>query len=232
MATITDIQEIRITNIQDPEIQDLVKKLQQDLKNTTDTELQEDGQQEDIDQIYDMVKSLAPTAITKQAASPCLEAPQTSSKEKDEPKTDKKKDSNNTKKKTKKTKKKERPKSKPKVKVNPNSDDRKAEREKLNKKAQHCKLMLRKHYEEMRKLEDPKSKPTRYQKIKNLFASIGNQIPDKLKNNLEVQQETEKILLRAHRQIIDAFGMSKLKAQKDQQAIKEKYDQIAQRLSK
>lgn len=232
MTTIKEILQIDPSKIDDQEIQVLVKKFQEDIKDAADEELKEDDLQETIDEVYDMVKQLSPEAIAAEMANPCQdpeEAPTEIEKpKKNSSKKDRSKKERNTKKPSKSSKKKNQSKATPKM----TRDEFLKEKVTLNKKAQHCKLMLKKHYAQLRELQGSSPKPTRYQKIKSHFVAIGNLIPDKLKNNLEVQQETEKILLRTHRHIIDAFGMNKLKAQKDREAIKEKYERIEEKLSK
>ena len=71
----------------------------------------------------------------------------------------------------------------------------------------------------------PKRK-TRYTKLKEKLLAVISLIPDNLKNDMKVQQETEKILLATHRDLIKAWGMNKVTGKATEKAIKEKFEEM------
>ena len=77
----------------------------------------------------------------------------------------------------------------------------------------------------------PKQK-TRYTKLKEKLLAVIVLIPDKLKNDLKTQQQTEKILLATHRDLIKAWGMNKVSAKAGENAIKERFDQLEEKITK
>ncbi|WP_010180387.1 hypothetical protein [Aquimarina agarilytica] len=89
-----------------------------------------------------------------------------------------------------------------------------------------CRAKIRAYNDEKRKGKPQKPKPTRHAKIKGHFISIANLIPPTLKENKEVQKEARKILLRAHRNIMNTFKMSDLRIEKGQEQIKEKFEKV------
>ena len=99
----------------------------------------------------------------------------------------------------------------------------------LSKDIKACRLKIKAFNEERRKNEPKKRPPTRYEKIKKHFISIANLIPPAHKENLKVQKQAEKVLLRAHRDIINAYRMNSLKAAQGEKAIKQKYDQLEEK---
>jgi len=100
----------------------------------------------------------------------------------------------------------------------------------LQKEIEQCRSKIRKYNEDRRKDQPKKPKPTRYDKIKSHLIAIGNLIPEKLEDDLRVQQETRRILLRTHRQIMDNYQMSTLKARKDHDAMKERFESKEEKL--
>ena len=69
----------------------------------------------------------------------------------------------------------------------------------------------------------------RHTKIKGHFISIANLIPTKLKENVAVQKEAERVLLRAHRGIMNAYKMNTVTTEKGLDAIKEKFDKMEEK---
>ena len=72
----------------------------------------------------------------------------------------------------------------------------------------------------------------RHTKIKNHFIAIANLIPPAHKDNVKMQKEAEKILLRAHRGIMNTYGINFVRAEAGEKAIKEKYDKMEEKATK
>lgn len=220
MATIQDLQKIDLTKVKNEQLLKWTKDLINDYNTASDKQKMEQIAKQSIDKVFGFIKQTSPDALVSEDENPCEEE-LAKAKKKTKIKTKKtspgKRSEKNTSPKTKKTLPLEITKKKIAV---------------IDMEIKQCRLKIRKYNEAKRKEEGPKPKTSRYAKIKSHFVAIGNQIPNKFKENLKVQQEVEKILLRSHRQIIDAFGMSKLKAKEDQKAIKEKYERIEEKLAK
>lgn len=106
------------------------------------------------------------------------------------------------------------------------------ELDELSEDIKMCRLKIRRFNEEKRKNEPKKPKPTRHSKIKKHFISIANLIPPAHKDNIEVQKAAEKVLLKAHRGIMNAYKMNTIRAEAGEKAIKEKYDAMEERATK
>ena len=78
----------------------------------------------------------------------------------------------------------------------------------------------------------PRPKPTRLTQLKTRLLSLANLIPKKLKENIGVQEKTEKILLSAHRELVGTWEMDKVKAKSGEKAIKEKFDEMEEKVNK
>jgi len=105
----------------------------------------------------------------------------------------------------------------------------KKELDKMTSDIKLCRAKIRKFNEEKRKNEPKKPKPMRHTKIKGHFISIANLIPVKLKENVSVQKEAERVLLRAHRGIMNAYKMNTVTTEKGLDAIKEKFDKMEEK---
>ena len=57
-------------------------------------------------------------------------------------------------------------------------------------------------------------------------------IPDNLKEDVNVQRKTEKILLTTHRELVNAWGMNKVKAKSGAEAIKDKFEAMEEKAEK
>ena len=108
----------------------------------------------------------------------------------------------------------------------------KEELDSLTEDIKACRLKIRKYNEEKRKHEPKKSKPTRHQKIKSHFISIINLVPPALKENPMIIKEAEEVLVKAHRDILNAYKMNTLRAKKSEKEIKEKFDQLQEKTKK
>lgn len=93
-----------------------------------------------------------------------------------------------------------------------------------------CRAKIRKYNEEKRKNEPKKPKPNRHTRIKKHFIAIINLMPPELKENKEVLDKAEKVLLKAHRDIMNAYQMNIIKAEAVQKAIKRKYQQLEDKI--
>lgn len=108
----------------------------------------------------------------------------------------------------------------------------KKELDKMTTDIKLCRAKIRRFNEEKRKNEPKKPKPMRHTKIKGHFISIANLIPAKLKDDVGVQKEAEKVLLRAHRGIMNAYKMNFVTTEKGVDAIKEKFDKMEEKAKK
>ncbi|MTI26304.1 hypothetical protein [Fulvivirga kasyanovii] len=106
------------------------------------------------------------------------------------------------------------------------------ELQEVEKDIEQCRAVIREHNKKKRESEGPKPKKTRYMQLRERLLSIANLIPDKLKENLEVQQETEAVLLSTHSKLIKVWGMNKLKAKLGEKAIKERFDAMEEKIEK
>ncbi|MBL6448413.1 hypothetical protein JMN32_19020, partial [Fulvivirga sp. 29W222] len=95
-----------------------------------------------------------------------------------------------------------------------------------------CRAVIREHNKKKREAEGPKPKKTRYTQLREKLLAVVSIIPDKLKEDQEVQQKTEGILLHTHRELVRAWGMSKVKAKAGANAIKEKFDAMEEKTAK
>lgn len=191
------LQAIDLEKINIDSLKDAVKSILSDYNQTKDKASFEEIGKDNIIKVYKLVKRVSPDAI----------------------KTDnnpKKISSNNEKSSD--------------IKKKVHEDTRiisiKEDLEALDQDIKACRAKIRKYNEEKKKGQSKRPKPTRHGKIKGHFISISNLIPPTLKNNKTVQKEARKILLKAHRGIMNAYRMNDLNIKKGQEHIEEKYDKI------
>ncbi|WP_407264900.1 hypothetical protein R5N98_12600 [Tenacibaculum maritimum] len=196
-----------MSNVQPEALQKAVTDILDDYKTTSDKEAFEEIAKENIEKVFLLVERLAPKAIKAEK------------KEKSEEKEVSKKQTSESKKQV--LKKDGKP-----IKTV------KKELDSLSKDIKACRLKIRKFNEEKRKNEPKKPKPLRHTKIKNHFIAIANLIPPAHKDNVKMQKEAEKILLRAHRGIMNTYGINFVRAEAGEQAIKEKYDKMEEKSTK
>lgn len=209
--TIQELQALDMSQVQPEALQTAVQDILDDYKATTDKKAFEDIAKENIEKVFLLVERLAPKAIKKVKE----EAPKMKEKKevaKDEKETATEKKTSENPKKPNKTVKKE---------LDALSEDIKA-----------CRLKIRKFNEEKRKNQPKKPKPMRHTKIKNHFIAIANLIPPAHKENLKMQKEAEKILLRAYRGIMNTYGINFVRAEAGEKDIKEKYDKMEDKAKK
>ena len=192
-----------MSKVQPEALQNAVKELLNDYQETTDKKAFETIAKENIEKVFSMVERLAPDAINAVAKD-----------EKPSKKEPKKADD------SKETVSKKKPKAeKPKGSV-------KKELDNLTEDIKACRAKIRKYNEEKRKSQPKKPKPMRHTKIKNHFISIANLIPPAHKDNVKMQKEAEKILLRAYRGIMNTYGINFVRAEAGEKDIKAKYDKM------
>lgn len=209
--TIQQLQALDLSKVQPEPLQTAVKELLDDYKETTDKKAFESIAKENIEKVFSMVERLAPDAIQK------------------EPST-----------KTEKPKEKEAPASKPKKAVKKETSEKpkkatktvKKELDALSEDIKACRLKIRKFNEERRKNQPKKPKPMRHTKIKNHFIAIANLIPPAHKENVTMQKEAERILLRAYRGIMNTYGINFVRAEAGEKDIKAKYDKMEAKATK
>ena len=211
--TIQQLQDLDISKVQPEALQNAVQELLNDYKETSDKKAFEDIAKENIEKVFSMVERLAPDAVKKPKAkdseSPKKEEKPSSEKEAKKPEV--------------KTKEKETKKP---------SKTVKKELDSLTEDIKACRVKIRKYNEEKRKNQPKKPKPMRHTKIKNHFIAIANLIPPAHKENVTMQKEAEKILLRAYRGIMNTYGINFVRAEAGEKDIKAKYDKMEAKAAK
>lgn len=208
--TIQQLQALDMGKVQPEALQTAVQDILDDYKETSDKKAFEEIAKENIEKVFLLVERLASDAISKPVK-----------KENDVKKVSESKVEKTVQSKSKTSKKEEKP---PKT--------VKKELDNLSKDIKACRLKIRKYNEEKRKSEPQKPKPKRHTKIKNHFIAIANLIPPAHKGNVKMQKEAEKILLRAHRGIMNTYGINFVRAEAGEKAIKEKYDKMEEKSTK
>jgi hypothetical protein len=205
--TIKKLQALDMSKVQPEALNKAVQDILDDYKETTDKKAFEEIAKENIEKVFLLVERLAPKAIEVEKA----EKKETDDAVKKEIPESKKEDVKKDKKASKTVKK---------------------ELDSLSKDIKACRLKIKRFNEEKRKNEPKKPKPMRHTKIKNHFIAIANLIPPAHKDNVKMQKEAEKILLRAHRGIMNTYGINFVRAEAGELAIKEKYDKMEEKATK
>ncbi|MEQ3664206.1 hypothetical protein [Olleya namhaensis] len=205
--TIQQLQALDMSNVQPEALQTAVQDILDDYKETNDKKAFEEIAKENIEKVFLLVERLAPNAIKAEKAEK-KESKETSKKEL----SDSKKDA-------------------PKKDKEPTKTVKK-ELDSLSKDIKACRLKIKRFNEEKRKNEPKKPKPMRHTKIKNHFIAIANLIPPVHKDNVKMQKEAEKILLRAHRGIMNTYGINFVRAEAGEKDIKAKYDKMEEKATK
>jgi len=205
--TIKQLQALDMSKVQPEALQTAVQDILDDYKATNDKKAFEEIAKENIEKVFLLVERLASKAIKSEKA------------EKKETKESSKKETTESKKEA------------PKKDENPTKTVKK-ELDSLSEDIKACRLKIKHFNEEKRKNEPQKPKPRRHTKIKNHFIAIANLIPPAHKDNVKMQKEAEKILLRAHRGIMNTYGINFVRAEAGEKAIKEKYDKMEEKATK
>ncbi|MAQ75530.1 MAG: hypothetical protein CL613_04255 [Aquimarina sp.] len=209
--TIQQLQALDMSLVQPEALQTAVQDILDDYNATSDKKAFEEIAKENIEKVFLLVERLTPNSIKKTKE----EVPKKTEKKdmaKDEKETAAKKSTSDKSKKPSKTVKKEL--------------------DALSKDIKACRLKIKKYNEEKRKNQPKKPKPMRHTKIKNHFIAIANLIPPAHKENLKMQKEAEKILLRAYRGIMNTYGINFVRAEAGEKDIKEKYDKMEEKAKK
>ncbi|WP_010178061.1 hypothetical protein [Aquimarina agarilytica] len=209
--TILQLQALDMSLVQPEALKTAVQDILDDYNATSDKKAFEDIAKENIEKVFLLVERLAPKAIKK-------------SKEEAPKKTEKKEVAKDEKETTPEKKASEKPKK-------PNKTVKK-ELDALSKDIKACRLKIKKYNEEKRKNQPKKPKPMRHTKIKNHFVAIANLIPPAHKENIKMQKEAEKILLRAYRGIMNTYGINFVRAEAGEKEIKERYDKMEEKAKK
>jgi hypothetical protein len=106
------------------------------------------------------------------------------------------------------------------------------ELDELQPELERCRAVVSEANRKKREAQGSKPKKTRLTQLKNKLLSIAGLIPPQLKDNPDVQKKTEKILLTAHRELVNAWGMNKVKAKPGAEAIREKFDAMEDKSEK
>ncbi len=211
MVSIQDILKIDISKIENEKVKPFVEEFISDYKGIDDESVAVKIMQERAELLYKMIQKSSPAALPTTSESPCDDkVPE------DKPK--------------KKTPKKKQEKVKKATEVPVKKEITKAALNELEEEVKVCRVKMKMYREEKRKLEEPNPPPSRYAKIKGHFISLGNLIPKNLKENLEVQKETNKVLRNAHRALLKTYRMTAVKGKKDNDELKERYQKIEEKL--
>jgi len=205
--TIQQLLALDMSNVQPEALQKAVTDILDDYKETSDKEAFEEIAKENIEKVFLLVERLAPKAIKAEKKEKLEEKEAVKSQPSESKKDVLKKDGKPTK-------------------------TVKKELDSLSKDIKACRLKIKRFNEEKRKNEPKKPKPMRHTKIKNHFIAIANLIPPAHKDNVKMQKEAEKILLRAHRGIMNTYGINFVRAEAGELAIKEKYDKMEEKATK
>ena len=220
MATIQDVLQLNISKVTPKELRLEVQELIKDYQEIEEKEVFERNAADNINEIYTMVVQVAPDAIVgNPCTDPAEETPKPAKAKKMKKSSSKAAVALKEKKSTKSTTKKETKRTATKKDV----DD-------VMKEIQQCRLKIKKYNEEKRKEEGPKPKPTRYAKIKGHIVSLGNLIPKPLRDDIEVQKATSKLLKSTHRSLLKIYQMNALKGQKDNEELQERFEKIEEKL--
>lgn len=211
MITIKEILEIDQSKVENPLLLEIINKTIDNYKVLDDKEAFERHSKHSLSKLHDLIQKIAPQLLDNNDQKSSTDDNQ--QKEKEVPK---KKETS-----AKKAEKKQKP-----------SESFIKDIEDLKKDITACRAKIRAYNAERRKNMPEKPKPTRYDKIKSHFISIINLIPEKLKDDADTLKKAERLMLRTHRSIIDIYGMSQLKADKNEKAIIEKYDNLEEKAKK
>ncbi|MCB0374786.1 MAG: hypothetical protein KDD04_02595 [Sinomicrobium sp.] len=106
------------------------------------------------------------------------------------------------------------------------------ELKKLEPEIAQCRATIREYNKKQREAQGPKPKKSRYTLLKERLLSLVSLIPAKLQEDHRVYTKTEKILLGAHRELVEAWQMSKVKAKYGADAIKDTFDAMEEKAEK
>lgn len=220
MATIHDILQLDLTKIEKPALTETLTEIIEGYKNADDKKDFLAVFQPNIDKAYLLVSKFTPEAIDNKQQTPCSTAPKKEITLGNTPVSSEKK-------KKKKGKAKPEEQAKPKL----SSAQYQGLRKQINDKLESCRRMIRQDNKEKRALLPPKRPQSTYEKVQKKILSLGKLIPSNLKNNLEVQRETKKIMMRTHKDILKAWRMNSItKLEKDQQEIQQNYQKIEEKI--
>ena len=103
---------------------------------------------------------------------------------------------------------------------------------KLEPELAKCRTTIREYNKKKREAEGPKPRKNRYTRLKERLLSLVSLIPDKLQDDPQVYAKTEKILLKTHRELVEVWQMSKVKAKHGAEAIKDTFDAMEEKTQK
>lgn len=108
----------------------------------------------------------------------------------------------------------------------------KTEMDAFEEEIKQCRTAIKEYNAKKREGKPKKPKKKRHEKIEGHLLSIGNLVPDNLKDNLDILEATEKILSKTGREIMKLYRMDELKIKEVQEEIKEKYEQKEEKIKK
>lgn len=108
----------------------------------------------------------------------------------------------------------------------------KTEMDAFEEEIKQCKTAIKEYNAKKREGKPKKPPKKRHEKIESHLLSIGNLVPDNLKDNLDILEETEKILSKTGIAIMKLYRMDELEIKEVQEEIKEKYEQKEEKIKK
>lgn len=242
MATIKDLLQLDISKIGNEKLQEQVQQIINDHKEAKDKEDFIGVYQPTIDQAYTLVEKFAPDAIQAETnENPCEEIPDQNPVSSSTATKKKKSDKITATKKKKRRAAKKNNKSGDATNVTKNNKTGSASASArkmtlkdvkgLDNEIQQCRIKIKKYNEERRKNQPEKKPVSRYIKIRNHILALGRLIPPGLKDDLDTQKKTKRVLIKAHRELLNTFNMTSLRnIDRDQKEIKEKFEKIEEKL--
>jgi hypothetical protein len=108
----------------------------------------------------------------------------------------------------------------------------KEELDAFEEEIKQCRLAIKEYNAKKNEGKPKKPKKKRHEKIEGHLLSIGNLVPENLKDNLDILEKAEKILSKTGREIMKLYRMDELHIKEVEQEIKEKYQQKEQKIKK
>lgn len=235
MAKIGDLKKVDLSKVPD-ELAQRIDEFLKDYDQLSETPKIRAELSENIKIFYDMVKEFSPEAIpdNKKKAEEKVDESQRKPEKSKSQKTQKKEGVKTEKQEPKEAVKKPeaRPPSKKKKENTAEPKDNKELLEQLKAlepKLENCRRVIREHNAQKREAQGPKPKPTRHTQLKQKLLAIVSLIPEKFIKDSKVLERTEEILLDAHSQLMEVWGMDKVKGKPAASAIQEKFDSIEEK---
>lgn len=195
-----DLRNLDLEKIKIDSLQQAIMTLLIDYEKEDDKEAFENAANENIEMLFNLVSKHAPDALPKEESAEEQQAPAEQQGQQD--RYDAEEEQRQKKEKSKRAL---------------------TEVEEISSEIDECRRVIR-EYNKQRRQAKPPVKKTRLTKLKEKFVGIANLIPDKLKENKNVREQTEKVLLDALADLKKAWQMNVIK--QAQEAIRKKFEQL------